>query len=117
MTEIICKTADPAGQTAVKEQTLEEEDALVLCRACGNAVTHPEFKIQRNGGFSHTLANPHGHVFEIGCFSRAQGCVKASPESDEFPWFQGYVWAVGACSQCRIQLGWIFSSSKESFTD
>ena len=115
MTDLICKIAEPVVDAATGQETLEEEDALVLCRACGNAVTHPDFKILRNGGFAHTFANPYGHVFEIGCFSTAQGCVRVSEESDEFPWFQGYVWAVGACSRCRTQLGWIFSSSKESF--
>jgi hypothetical protein len=112
---VICKTADPVSETASENQPLLDEDPQILCRACSNAVTHPGFKILRDNRFSHTFANPYGHVFEIGCFSRAQGCVKASAESDEFPWFKGYRWSVGACRRCRTQLGWVFSSGRDTF--
>lgn len=113
--DLICKTADPASGGASDPATLERDDPMILCRSCRCPVTHPEFKILRENRFSHTFANPYGHVFEIGCFSRAEGCVKASGESDEFPWFPGYLWAVGACRQCGAQLGWIFSSGRDTF--
>ncbi len=112
---IFCKTAEPVILADPAFDTLEKEDPMILCRSCSHGVTHQEFQILKDSRFSHTFANPYGHVFEIGCFSTAPGCVKVSPESDEFTWFKGYCWAVGGCRQCQSQLGWIFSSGRDTF--
>lgn len=98
--EDICVSSDP--------KTEEKDDPVIVCRNCSGLVTRPEHRIEINGGFIHTFANPHGQVFEIGCFSSAQGCVKASESTDEFSWFKGYVWAIGLCRNCHIQIGWVF---------
>lgn len=109
--DLVCKTAEEPATASAKAEPGVKDDPVILCRNCRNAVTKPEFRISVANGFSHTFANPAGHVFEIGCFSRADGCTAASPPSSEFSWFKGYVWHVGICRHCQAQLGWIFSSS------
>ena len=111
--DLICKTAQP--ETESQQGTLTQDDPEILCRSCGHSITRPDFRIMKADSFSHTFANPYGHVFEIGCFSKAPGCVTASSPSDEFSWFKGYDWSVGICSQCASQLGWIFSSASDTF--
>ena len=113
MMDTVCKIVRP--EEVSQQDTLEQDDPEILCRACGHSITHPDHRILKADSFSHTFANPYGHVFEIGCFSKAPGCVTASPASDEFSWFKGYVWAVAVCSRCASQLGWRFSSGADTF--
>jgi hypothetical protein len=58
----------------------------------------------------HTFANPHGMVFEIGCFLSAEGCVTLGPATDAFSWFKGYGWEIAYCRNCQTHLGWWFVS-------
>jgi len=67
------------------------------------------------GAFRHTFANPHGYLFEIGCFGDAWGCAPASPPSSEFSWFKGYLWKIGVCRGCSTHLGWVFLSDVHRF--
>jgi hypothetical protein len=68
------------------------------------------------GAHHHTFANPHGIVYEIGCFKSAQGCGYAGPPSTEFTWFSGYAWRVSFCTMCLTHLGWVFiAGSGDSF--
>lgn len=106
--DLICKEVAEDTCTRPDAKPLEKDDPVIVCRNCSGLVTRPEHRIEVNGGFTHTFANPHGQVFEIGCFSSAQGCVKASESSDEFSWFKGYVWAIGMCRNCHTQIGWVF---------
>lgn len=115
MAETVCKAKSPETETVPETETRNQEVPVILCRNCDGVVTFPEFQVERDQGFVHTFANPLGHVFEIGCFSEAEGCVKASGLSEEFSWFKGYGWAVGICRQCQIQLGWIYYSKEDRF--
>jgi hypothetical protein len=74
-------------------------------------VTRVQERIAVNGAHRHTFANPHGIVFEIGCFKRASGCAAVGPASDEFTWFAGYRWRVGLCAACLTHLGWVFTAA------
>jgi hypothetical protein len=58
----------------------------------------------------HTFANPHGLVFEIGCFREAAGCSLLGAPTDEFTWFHGFRWRVACCMRCLCHLGWCFTS-------
>ncbi|MBW2432577.1 MAG: hypothetical protein JRF36_03170 [Deltaproteobacteria bacterium] len=89
------------------EQEPEEEE-YILCRQCSQAITRPAERITVQGSHQHTFANPHGIVFEIGCFKTARGCGYAGPPSFEFTWFSGYAWRVCYCTMCLTHLGWIF---------
>ncbi len=112
--ELICKKVGVRTDVQSETQTQEQEEPVITCRSCNVVVTKPEFQIEIDQRFSHTFANPSGHVFEIGCFSKAVGCVRGSAPSDEFSWFSGYVWTVGVCRNCQAQLGWVFSSAKDA---
>ena len=109
--EIICKQkSDIKADKSVQESSKHKE--VIICRLCSNAVTTPFHKIMVNSNFTHAFANPHGLIFEIGCFSSAEGCGPASESSSEFTWFPGYSWKIGACTQCSAHLGWIFFSDR-----
>jgi len=97
------------------EQSLEQE-AYIRCRQCRSVIASPEDRIIVQGSHQHTFANPHGIVFEIGCFSAVKGCGHVGPPSAEFSWFAGYSWRVAVCLICLTHLGWFFSSpAKEGF--
>lgn len=102
----------PGGkpESAVEEKTAREEEALIRCRQCGHGVTHPAERTEKDGAHRHTFANPHGIVFEIGCFRSAAGCGYTGPATGEFTWFRGYRWRVGVCRACLTHLGWLFTS-------
>ncbi len=113
--DTICREVSTETLPSSDTQALELDDPVILCRSCQSLVSAPEFQIEVNHGFSHTFANPLGHVFEIGCFSQARGCVAASSRSNEFSWFPGYDWQIGICRSCQAHLGWIFSGNMEKF--
>ena len=107
------KTGDAKLPAIVAEEADEkapEESRYILCRQCYHPVTSPNDRIAVQGAHHHTFANPHGIVFEIGCFKTADGCAYAGPASDEFTWFTGYSWRVCFCSMCLTHLGWLFVS-------
>ena len=87
-----------------------EEEEYILCRQCRQAITRPTERITVQGAHQHTFANPHGIVFEIGCFRTVQGCGHAGPPSTEFTWFPGFSWRVAVCIKCLGHLGWFFTS-------
>jgi hypothetical protein len=95
-------------ETAVEEETEDEE--VILCRNCHAMITSPSERIMVDGLHRHTFANPHGIVFEIGCFRNAGGCTYTGPITDEFSWFKGYHWQIAICGECLQHMGWIFRS-------
>jgi hypothetical protein len=104
----------PEGEIAIvekedEEQTPEEEE-YILCRQCRQAITRPDDRLSIQGAHRHTFANPHGIVFDIGCFRSVIGCGYAGAASDEFTWFAGYNWRICYCRMCLTHLGWIFGS-------
>ena len=91
-------------------QTLEEE-VYILCRQCLQIISSPQEQIAVDGAHRHTFANPHGIVFEIGCFRTVIGCGYVGSASDEFSWFRGFSWQVAVCGMCLNHLGWRFTST------
>jgi hypothetical protein len=103
-----------AGESEEKEP---EEENYILCRQCHQVITRPDDRITVQGAHHHTFANPHGIVFEIGCFKTVVGMGYAGAASDEFSWFAGYRWRVGFCAMCLTHLGWLFiASSGDTFS-
>lgn len=103
----------PAGtpEEEVEDIPEEEEESFILCRQCSQAVTRAADRISQQGAHHHTFANPHGIVYEIGCFRSAVGCGTTGPATDEFTWFPGYEWRVAVCRSCLTHLGWLFTAS------
>ena len=97
---------------------IDEEDAPddaandrhLVCAGCRNPITHSRYRTAREGQHRHVFFNPHGLVFEIGCFSQASGCLQAGRSTSEFTWFPGYAWQITLCSACTLHLGWRFQS-------
>ena len=106
------KPGEEGDTTTVEKEAEEqspEEEEYILCRQCHQAITKPADRIVMQGSHRHTFANPHGIVFEIGCFRNVKGCGYAGIASDEFSWFAGYSWRVCFCLMCLTHLGWMFS--------
>lgn len=98
------------------EEKAPEKEKDILCRACHGMITRPPERIEIDGMHRHTFANPHGLVFEIGCFRFAPGCGYIGPATDEFSWFPGYTWRIAICRSCLSHVGWLFTSTdKTSF--
>jgi hypothetical protein len=99
---------DPNSKTASVAGLSPEEEVYLLCRDCLHPITRPADRISVQGSHTHTFANPHGLVYEIGCFQRAPGCGAVGPDSGEFTWFAGHRWRVCLCAACLVHLGWVF---------
>ncbi len=88
----------------------------IYCRKCFRIITSPDERMEVHGAHQHTFANPHGLVFEIGCFGTAEGCGYTGLPTTEFSWFNGFSWQIAICSRCLTHVGWLFTStSAESF--
>jgi len=98
------------GPAAADEKTPQTEP-YILCRNCLHAITRPADRIPVDGLHRHTFANPHGMVFEIGCFRSAEGCAAIGSASAEFTWFAGHDWRGCVCAACLVHLGWRFASN------
>ncbi|MFH1157236.1 MAG: cereblon family protein [Pseudomonadota bacterium] len=105
----------PHGDPDTKILEQEKEQTQVLCRYCRSFVTDQEKQISVNDAHHHVFANPHGLIFDILCYSRAQGCLVLPESSSEFTWFAGYRWHAVLCRSCSNHLGWFFLSGSDSF--
>jgi len=112
--KIICKQS-PDNLYAEEAKKLSKDKEIIVCAFCHNHIADPSKQIAIHQSFRHIFANPHGYVFEIGCFSDVINCCPASTLSNEFPWFIGYSWQIGICTRCSTHLGWYFSSESNSF--
>ncbi|GAB6888762.1 hypothetical protein JCM13304A_22610 [Desulfothermus okinawensis JCM 13304] len=102
----------------IKEQNQklqQKSEVHYLCKFCKTKITSAKYKIKVNGKFRHVCANPHGYLFELGCFSNGKNFVPAGNPSKEFTWFPGYAWQVILCATCFAHLGWLYTTSTNSF--
>jgi len=102
----------PDGQP---ESTVGDSGRALICKACRTKITRRDLAMEIEGKHEHVFFNPHGYVFELGCFASAKNIVIAGPKTDEFTWFPGYSWEVIACAGCGIQLGWRYTSHSGGF--
>lgn len=103
--------------TGVRGQSDERDlrEGGLFCAFCGNPITRRDDKIEVNGADEHTFANPGGHIFHIGCFRTAPGCMVGLHETGEFTWFAGHVWSAAVCGRCQSHLGWRFRGEGDIF--
>jgi hypothetical protein len=104
-----------APKAAASPEDETRADRYILCRNCRNRITHTDARISIQGAHRHTFANPHGIVFEIGCFQTADGCGYIGAPTAEFTWFKGYRWRVAVCRACLVHVGWHFASGVSGF--
>lgn len=106
--------ADRGAREETEEQEGTNEEPFLHCRRCLNPITPEAARITVNGAHQHAFANPHGLVFDIGCFQIAEGCSSVGIPTDEFTWFSGYRWRVALCRGCMLHMGWQFNTSSGS---
>jgi hypothetical protein len=99
-------------KTEEEEASDEDENGKpIRCKSCGHKVTETRHRFEMHGRHRHVFNNPTGFVFEIGCFSAAEGCLHSGQPTLEFTWFSGYTWRYAQCAGCRAHLGWQYQSS------
>lgn len=106
---------DDSVSTQSQEKSLEKHDKGYLCKVCNRLITKDEQRCSMNGKQQHTFFNPAGVVFEIGCFSKAEGCSVVGNPSTEFSWFAGASWRYALCVNCLSHLGWYYEGETTSF--
>ncbi|MFO7753727.1 MAG: cereblon family protein [Desulfobacteraceae bacterium] len=111
---ISCKIAEDQD-IQIEQETYTEDEKHYLCRFCNGMITSAAERITVNESHTHIFSNPHGFVFEIGCFKGAKGCFYFGEPSIEFAWFAGYSWQIAGCRSCKNHLGWYFSSESDFF--
>ncbi len=117
-TPVLFRQIDPPSPGEVIEdesKMVDQSEKGVICRGCSHIITSETSAVEIDGGHNHTFFNPAGVIYEIRCFSKAQGCLLNGPSSSEFTWFRGFTWRVALCGSCSIHLGWFFSSGSSWF--
>ncbi|SCA57562.1 hypothetical protein MTBPR1_60075 [Candidatus Terasakiella magnetica] len=100
------------------QKDLSDKDELLLgkeklfCASCGHWVTTNELKVSIKEAHDHTVFNPAGIVFNIGCFRDAPGCWATGTPSSDFSWFSGYHWRMALCEGCGKHMGWLFTGGE-----
>jgi hypothetical protein len=102
-------------QHTLEQEHPEEKREKILCKVCQHPITSHKKKIEIQGIHQHVFCNPAGFLYEIGCFSSADGCVNKGSPILEHTWFPGYFWRYALCSNCFFHLGWFFQSKNDSF--
>lgn len=102
----------PKRAVAPREQS-EGPDAapLLYCASRLACITSERLRLSVAGSHRHVFANPHGFVFELGCFSGAPGCAWIGPVTTDFSWFAGTAWQAAVCAACGLHLGWHYQSA------
>lgn len=100
-------------EDATPESGLDQGGPSLRCVQCRHRITYGRARIEMQGQHRHVFFNPHGHMFELGCFSQAPGCGAVGPSSEEFTWFAGYAWQVALCAGCGLHMGWLYRSVQQ----
>ncbi|MCP3899517.1 MAG: hypothetical protein GY707_07385 [Desulfobacteraceae bacterium] len=115
MTVLLKESSKSIIKEKIKTSDINDNEKNIFCYNCSSIITNQSFQISKNDSHKHTFPNPHGIVFEIGCFKEAFGCSVSPESSNEFSWFSGYNWSIATCHNCNNHLGWLFTSSSNSF--
>lgn len=110
-----CTGGDAAIGVDESDERQQKGERVLRCRRCNAPITTFKEQTSRDGQHRHTVFNPAGIVYEIGCFRQAPGCVAPGAASREFSWFAGYSWRVAFCALCLEHLGWYFSGGEAAF--
>jgi hypothetical protein len=108
----------PEGPAEVQDVDVGNEtraDRWIVCAQCRQPIARSGDRIRVGGQHLHTCVNPHGFVYRIALFRRADGVVAVGEWSDEHTWFAGRFWQIVCCQSCSIHLGWSFTGEGEDF--
>jgi hypothetical protein len=104
---------DPALQR-ILQQVPAPGPELLLCAACGTAITSVAARTVAGGSHEHHFTNPFGIRFHVGCFAAAPGCSVTGPPHHADTWFAGHVWRIATCGDCNTHLGWWFEHASRA---
>ncbi|MCC6624866.1 MAG: hypothetical protein IT385_26695 [Deltaproteobacteria bacterium] len=102
---------DAASETSHEAAPLHP----IRCAACRHPITTREAGIVVDGRHDHRCVNPHGVIFDIGCYTNAPGLVVVGEPEAFFSWFPGTTWQIGLCVGCHAHLGWLFVGRERPF--
>ena len=97
------------------DDTSRPKEGFLFCAACSHVIGHVQDRIEVNGSFEHTCANPYGYVHSFGCHSEAHGCAISGQPQAADSWFQGFCWRLAECGNCNTHMGWLFERTGEHF--
>jgi hypothetical protein len=109
------QVVDPALALAPAAAEETEPDRVLVCASCSHPITREEARVSRDGAHVHTRINPHGYVFQLGCFDPADGCATEGEATTEHTWFPGHAWRLASCRACAQHLGWRFEGESGVF--
>ena len=112
---VTASTTTPSTLPETRAVPREAPAEGLVCRRCGALVTTEAARIVRRDHHLHTRINPHGYVFELGCFSEAPGAVASGEPTLEFTWFEGLAWRMAGCRACGTHLGWRYDGEGDAF--
>lgn len=101
--------------TTTQDAERRKKREVLRCKTCGAPITRNSERIVINEQHRHIFTNPHGYIYQIGCFANAPGCVRVGEETNFFSWFPEYSWQVALCGRCFTLLGWAFRSQESFF--
>lgn len=90
----------------------EDGEQVACCRRCESVVARSCDRVVIGAGDLHTFVNPQGEVFELVCFSRADGAPAVGEPTLAYTWFPGHTWRVAMCRSCAAQLGWRYEGPR-----
>ena len=93
---------------------MADDSPRLVCAQCRQPVTADVWRLTVSGSHQHVFANPGGHIFVIGCFSSAPGCVVVGSLTSDFSWFSGTQWQIAVCAACGLHLGWRYTTLSNS---
>ncbi|HWM84730.1 MAG TPA: cereblon family protein [Kofleriaceae bacterium] len=105
----------PEARLRDESEELARDTTPLVCVRCRRPITTAGERIAVDGLHEHTQINPHGYIWNFGCFAHAPGCVTVGAPSREFAWFPGHAWQIEDCSGCRLHLGWLFVGPDRRF--
>lgn len=106
---------EPSRRRLATAATHTASERRLYCITCHQLVTHLDERIVVNGGTEHTVRNPYGIEFHIGCFKSAYGCRAHGTATGAYTWFPGYAWRLALCANCGLHLGWHYHSNSDDF--
>mgnify|MGYP001001038095 CR=1 FL=1 len=95
------------------EATKEKPDNYIACAKCGFVLSSTDYAIEVEGHHEHLQCNPSGLTFVFKCFSKAPGIILSGKPTQEFTWFDEYLWQISHCQNCGEQIGWFFQKNDQ----
>ncbi|KAK9875993.1 hypothetical protein WA026_011094 [Henosepilachna vigintioctopunctata] len=89
-----------------------KDNRWILCHSCSLPVGEQQHIIALSkDGIQNNYVNPGGYVYETITVIEVKNYMLVGRPSKQFSWFPGYAWTIMQCRQCKVHLGWKFTSN------